>query len=293
MKTISILFFALIFSAVSEAQGEPAIHSNLYKDYTAGMLADYAYGRCGMLIGDLKAVPHWRDNGVPIADAKQAIYETITMELGHSDTDAESESDARYRWRRVIAATPKDISDWNAVIEKLYDSDVTEEQIDNVLKKYCTPHTKHVFRASDLKSLVQMHKKLSVSSVAQGKGYDPEDGAFIHCGAFISYFSMALPMWRDEGQVPLSRAEDRLVEFITNDPPSFIQTQDGLDAWRRVIASTPQEIEDWKRAFESIYNSNITEKQISRALSKYCTPHTKHIFRASDLNSVLSKHQNH
>lgn len=159
MRTISILLFTFLLPASAYAQDRPATFADLYKDYTVGYLADYGYGRCGMLIGDLKAVTHWRVNGVPLAEAKQEIYNEVTKELDNPDTDAESESTARYRWRRVIPATPKDISDWNVAVEKLYDSEVTEEQIDKALSKYCTPRTKHVFRASDLKPLLSKHQK--------------------------------------------------------------------------------------------------------------------------------------
>ena len=153
MRTILIFIVTFFLPAIAYAQDRPATFADLYKDYTWGIRADYAFGRCGLLIGDIETLPDWRDNGVPLADVKKTIDETITEELDHPDTDAESESVARYRWRRVIAATPKDMADWNAVIEKLYDSEITKKQIGNVLKKYCTPHTKHIFRASDLKPL--------------------------------------------------------------------------------------------------------------------------------------------
>src|SRR4030066_1514172 len=149
MRTILIFIVTFFLSAIAYAQDRPATFADLYKDYTVGIRADYAFGRCGLLINDFETLPHWRDNGVPLADVKETMDATITQELSHPDTDAESESVARYRWRRVIAATPKDMVDWNAVIEKLYNSEITEEQIDSVLKKYCTPHTKPIFRARD------------------------------------------------------------------------------------------------------------------------------------------------
>lgn len=154
MRTISILLFAFLLSASAYAQDRPATFVDLHKDYTVGYRADYGYGRCGILIADFEALPYWRDGGkVTLDEAEKTIDADIAEELHHPDTDAESESVARYRWRRVIAATPKDMADWHAVIEKLYDSEITEKQIDGALRKYCTPHTKHVFRASDFKPL--------------------------------------------------------------------------------------------------------------------------------------------
>jgi hypothetical protein len=132
---------------------------------------------------------------------------------------------------------------------------------------------------------------LSVASVAQGASTLDDDAGYVHCDSFINYFSMALPTWRDGGEVPISRAVDRLDEWITNDPDWDNPSQGALDAWRRAFASTPQDIKDWNTAVESIYNSKITGKQFQRALKKYCTPHTKHVFRASDLNDLLSKSQ--
>lgn len=153
---------------------------------------------------------------------------------------------------------------------------------------------------------------------AGASGANLDDGAFQHCSVLIGYFS-GLPMWRDGGVVPLARAKDTLDKIITEDPPEDIpitrselakwlgrastpkdmadwnamleSKKSGLGAWRSAVASTPPDVADWNVVIESIYNSKVTEKQIDRALRKYCTNYTKHVFRASDLNSLLSKSQ--
>lgn len=125
--------------------------------------------------------------------------------------------------------------------------------------------------------------------MAAASGADLDDGAFQHCSVLIGYFS-GLPMWRDTG-IPMARVENTLDNIIAGDPHWTLPIQTGLDAWRRVVASTPQDIADWNAAIDSIYHSKVTERQIDKALRKYCTPHAKHVFRASDLNSLLSKHQ--
>lgn len=145
-----------------------------------------------------------------------------------------------------------------------------------------------------------------------------DDGAFEHCSVLIGYFS-GLPMWRDTG-IPMTRVENTLDHIITEDPTvtfkpmtqseldkynragntkvtmdewnEYVKSEkSGLGAWRSAVASTPQDMDDWNAAIKSIYSSRITEKQIDSALRKYCIPHTKHVFSASDLSSLLSKSQ--
>jgi len=158
---------------------------------------------------------------------------------------------------------------------------------------------------------------LPAVSDAKEKAIHLDDGAFDHCNVLIGYFS-ELPMWRDTG-IPLTRVENTLDHIISEDPPvatpitktdldnvlgrastpqdmadanaAIESSNSGLNAWRSAVASTPQDIDDWNAAIKAIYSSKITAKQIDRTLRKYCSNYTKHEFRASDLNNLLSKSQ--
>lgn len=133
---------------------------------------------------------------------------------------------------------------------------------------------------------------LSVASDAQGEPANLDDYAFQHCSVLISTLSIGLPMWRDEGMVPLARAQNTLDEIIAGDPIVNIPTtQAGFDLWHRAVASTPQDMSDWNAAIEYIYHSKITGREIEGALRRYCSNYTKHVFSASDLKPLISKHQ--
>ena len=117
-----------------------------------------------------------------------------------------------------------------------------------------------------------------------------DDYAMQHCNVLIGYLS-GIPMWRDEEVVPISRAENTIGEIILEDPPSDpYLTQEEVSAWRGVVASTPSDMAQWNSAVMGIYNSKITSAQIRRALRRYCTPYTRHVFSAHDLDAVLKLH---
>ncbi len=160
-----------------------------------------------------------------------------------------------------------------------------------------------------------VHKNSKALNNTSGIDSSIGDGAFEHCSVFVGYFP-ALAMWRDTN-IPLARVQNTLDHSITDDPPEGPPiTQSDLDvinrhekhkitmaemnatieahraglvAWRSAVASTPQDIHDWNTAFESIYNSKVTGQEIEKALKQYCTPHTKHVFRASDLDSIFEQ----
>jgi hypothetical protein len=322
MRTISILLVAFFLSAIADAQGEPDALSTLldknekavadYKagkqnDSVTGLMAaasgadldnDGAFQHCSVLIGYFSGLPMWRDTGIPMARVENTLDNIIDGDP-HWTPPTQADLDA---WRSAVAATPQDIADWNTAIKSIYHSKVTEKQIDKVLRKYCSNYTKHVFRASDLTNLVSksQHKKPRQSSAngssatasTQGESVYDEDYEVQRCSVVIYELSV-IPDWRGGGLVvPFARAKETLVEQIVADPIVGIpKTQAGLDAWRSVVAATPQDIADWNAVVESIYNSKITGKQIDKALRKYCTPHTKHVFRASDLTNLVSKSQ--
>ena len=99
----------------------------------------------------------------------------------------------------------------------------------------------------------------SVVSVAQGATTPDDDAAYLRCEIFINEIAMSLPIWRDGGEVPISRAEDRLDESLTRDFPFpwHNPSQNVLDEWRRAFATSPQDIHDWNIAFERSMTSGV------------------------------------
>ncbi len=162
MRTISILIVSFFLSAIAYAQGEPP--------------NDGASFHCSVLIIELSVVPSMRDNGGPLARTKETLDGQITEDFPVVMTQFMTQADI-VEWRNAVATSPQDMADWNAAIESIYNSKITEKQIYRLSKKYCTPHTKHVLRASDLNSLLSKSKsqqEKSDASIAPGKQGDAD-----------------------------------------------------------------------------------------------------------------------